>query len=89
MMNRISTDGRTFEAFCTDPELWTDGSYLDHFVIMVNGVRLEDHTGEIRASDQITIFGGVVQRPGRPADPLGDVFVAWAGTDGEPHTLVA
>ena len=58
-MDRISTDGRTFEAFCTDPELWLDGSYLDHFVIMVNGVRLEDHTGEIRASDLITIYGGV------------------------------
>lgn len=76
-MERITTDGRTFEAFCTDPTLWTDGSYLDHFLIMVNGERLEDHTGEIRASDRITIFGGIVQHP-RRVESLAEVFRVWS-----------
>jgi hypothetical protein len=76
-MDTIQTDGRTFETFCTDPALWCDGAYLDHFLIMVNGVRLEDHTGEIRASDRITIYGGVVQRRGG-VEALGPVFRRWS-----------
>lgn len=76
-MDTIHTDGRTFETFCTDPVLWCDGAYLDHFVIMVNGVRLEDHTGELRGSDRITIYGGVVQRRGGGIEALGAVFHRW------------
>jgi len=75
-MERIDTDGRTFEAFCTDPTLWTDGSYLDHFLVMINGERLEDHSGEIRASDRITIFGGIVQHPDG-MESLSEVFRLW------------
>jgi hypothetical protein len=76
-MERITTDGRTFEAFCTDPTLWTDGSYLDHFLITVNNVRLEDHTGMIRANDRISIFGGIVRHP-RQIESLAEVFRLWS-----------
>jgi hypothetical protein len=85
-MERIDTDGRTFEAFCTDPTLWTDGSYLDHFLVMINGERLEDHSGEIRASDRITIFGGIVQHPDG-MESLSEVFRLWLVR--EPRSRVA